>query len=777
MTDGRLAIPAGAGWALLAIVLGVPAALPWVAGGCWVLAGTTVVLFCLSGARQGWRSLLGLVALSGVVAALMLTAASVGAIGRWPPALVDAIGTGAVVHGVGVTTQAAEPGQGRFTATLIEGMVGGQDFQGAVPVVVFGTVIDSAGIGATLRMAGTLGSADPAGSAAFLFFLDDDASVESAPPKLLEAAGGLRDGLRQTATSLPGNGGDLLPGLAIGDTSAVSTSLDVAMKASALSHLTAVSGANCAVIIALVVLGGAAIGAPRSVRISAALGVLAAFVVLVTPEPSVLRAAVMASLVLAGLLSGRPVRGLPVLGLAVTVLLTIDPWLARNYGFVLSVCATAGLLLLAAPMARRLSRWLPMPLAVLVSVPAAAQLACQPVLITLTPTIPTYGVVANILAAPAAPIATVLGLLACVTIPLFPAVGLLLAQIAWLPSAWIAAVASFFESMPGASLPWLAGAWGVALAVLFGVLGVVAWNLPPGRLRRLVAACLALAVTVYAGAAGGEQLRRRLAPPVDWAIAACDVGQGDAMLVRSLDQVALIDTGPDPGRLEFCLSTLGADRIDLLVLTHFDLDHVGGVDAVLGRVDNVIVGPSAGAGDDRIVEELAGSGAVVDQVARGDSGTLGDLGWRVLWPPPRGAGVEPGNDASVAVAFTPVAQCVSGCVSSIFLGDLGAEPQSRMSGAVVLGEVDVVKVSHHGSRDQDAHLYERLRARVGLIGVGADNDYGHPTKQTLNLLESTGTQAVRTDRSGLALISLRDHELLLWTERAGTDSEGVGSPE
>jgi competence protein ComEC len=249
------------------------------------------------------------------------------------------------------------------------------------------------------------------------------------------------------------------------------------------------------------------------------------------------------------------------------------------------------------------------------------------------------------------------------------------------------------------------------------------------------------------------------------------------MLVRSLEQVALIDTGPDPGRLEFCLSTLGVNRIDLLVLTHFDLDHVGGVDAVSGRVDNVLVGPSAGEGDDRIVEVLADGGAVVDQVARGDSGVLGDLGWRVLWPPQRGAGVEPGNDASVAVAFTPDAQCAGGCVASIFLGDLGAESQSRMSGAVALGEVDVVKVSHHGSRDQDAHLYERLRARVGLIGVGADNDYGHPTEQTLNLLKSTGTEAVRTDRSGLALISLRDGELLLWTERTGTDSDGVGAPE
>jgi competence protein ComEC len=775
-TDGRLAVPAAVGWAALATTIGWPNALPWVAGGSWLLA----VLLLAAGARgpDGRRSILRIAALCCVVAALMLTSASTAGGGRWPQQLRDAVGTGAVFRGVAVTTQAADIGDGRFAATLTAGTVAGQEFRGSVPVLVFGAVEERIGLGTEVRLTGSLGMADAAGTVAYLFFLDDTATVVREPPWLLGAAGELRDGFREVAMSLPGDGGDLLPGLAIGDTSAVTGPLDSAMKASSLSHLTAVSGANCAVIIALVVLCGAAVGLPRLVRAGAALVVLVGFVVLVTPEPSVLRAAVMASLVLAGAVSGRPARGLPVLALAVTVLLAMDPWLARDFGFVLSVCATAGLLLLAAPIARGLSRWLPLPLALLVAVPAAAQLACQPVLILLTPTIPTFGVLANILAAPAAPIATVLGLLACVTIPALPLVGTVLAQVAWLPSAWIATVASFFSSLPGARLPWLAGAWGVALAVLMGGLALLVWLLPAEpsrRWRRVASACLLLAITAYAGTAGGEQLRRRLTPPADWVIAACDVGQGDAVLVRSRDRVTLIDTGPDPALLDYCLSTLGLARIDVLVLTHFDLDHVGGASAVTGRVGSVLVGPSAGEEDDRVVQELADAGALVEQVARGNSGRLGDLAWTVLWPPRKPAGVVPGNDASVTVAFAPVAECADGCVSGVFLGDLGEESQSRLRAAGGLREVDVVKVSHHGSRDQDGALYETLRARVGLIGVGSDNDYGHPTDQTLNLLQATGTQVVRTDRSGMALLSLRDGELHLWTERSSAGSSGSGS--
>jgi len=362
-------------------------------------------------------------------------------------------------------------------------------------------------------------------------------------------------------------------------------------------------------------------------------------------------------------------------------------------------------------------------------------------------------------------VATVLGLVACVIIPVVPWLGALVAQLAWVPSAWIAAVSTFFSGLPGASLPWLEGGVGVLVAIAVMALMLLVLFLPAHRRLRVAAiAMLLLVIAGYAGTAGGEQLRRRLSPPPDWALAACDVGQGDAVLVRSGGRVALVDTGPDPGLLDECLSVLGVSRIDLLVLTHFDLDHVGGVDAVAGQVSQVLVGPSAGVDDDRVVQRLADSGSAVTQVSRGDGGSLGGLEWHVLWPPRKAAGFEPGNDSSVAIELVPAAGCQTGCFSGAFLGDLGEEAQGRMLTGVSIDEVDVVKVSHHGSRDQSTRLYERLQATVGIIGVGADNTYGHPTQQTLDLLASTGAYVVRTDRSGLALLSMRDGSLHLWTE-------------
>src|SRR5690606_33857362 len=256
-----------------------------------------------------------------------------------------------------------------------------------------------------------------------------------------------------------------------------------------------------------------------------------------------------------------------------------------------------------------------------------------------TPTLPAYGVVANILAARAAPVAAVLGLVACMIIPAVPWLGTLVAQMAWLPSAWIAAVSTFFSGLPWASLPWLEGGWGVLVALVIGTLMLLVLFLPAQKRLRVAAfACLLLVVSGYVGTVGGEQLRRRLSPPPDWVVAACDVGQGDAVLVRNAGYVALVDTGPEPAVLDECLSTLGVSRIDLLVLTHFDLDHVGGVDAVTGRVGQALVGPSAGSDDDRIVQRLADAGSAVTQVSRGDTGSLGELEWQVLWPPRQPAG-------------------------------------------------------------------------------------------------------------------------------------------
>ena len=744
--DLRLALPAACAWIAAAVLIGMPQfALP-----------ALIVAWLAAGALALFRPQIAL-----VLAAVALCCSSVALQqpARQHPALLEAAEHGRTLVLHATTTETIMPGQGSFEVSVTASTGHSTEAQlGAVPVFVFGEgPAQRVGIGSVVELTGTLTVAEPGDDRAFLLFPTGPPTLVANPPWYLDWANALRSSFLAATATLPGEGGDLLAGLAIGDTSAVADDLDTAMKSSSLSHLTAVSGANCAVVIGLIMLAGGALGLPRWARITASVVVLVAFVVLVTPEPSVLRAAVMAALVLVTLASGRPVRGLPVLAVATLGLLVIDPWLARNFGFVLSVLATGGLLLLAGPLAAAFARWMPRWLSLVIAVPLAAQLACQPVIILLNASIPTYGVVANVLAAPAAPVATVVGLAACILLVLVPPLGLLLCQLAWLPSAWIAAVAQFFAAAPGSQLPWPAGPLGVALLVMVGAVAVAALRF------RWAVGVLGLGIVVYAGVIGGAHLAQQLGRPPDWQVAGCDVGQGDAFVVRSQGQVALIDTGPEPAPLTRCLDTLGISRIDLLVLTHFDLDHVGGVDAVVGRADRVLVGPSDGGAADRIVADLLAGGAAVQQASRGLDGDLGDYRWNVLWPPQRLPGIEPGNDASVTLEFEPVGQCASGCVSSLFLGDLGEQAQSR----VAVAAVDIVKVAHHGSSDQSERLYERADAVVGLIGVGADNGYGHPTDRLLDMLARAGTTALRTDEDGLLLVSPGEAPgtVSVWTER------------
>lgn len=523
-------------------------------------------------------------------------------------------------------------------------------------------------------------------------------------------------------------------------------------------------------------------------RVVLAVVALAAFVVLVTPEPSVIRAATMAAAGMLSILVGRPSAGAGILALCVAALLIVDPWLASTPGFALSAVASGALILLAPALANGIARWLPRPLALAIAVPLAAQLACAPVIALFAEQQSLVSVVANLLAEPAAPLATVIGLLACLAAPV-PVVADLLAASAWLPSAWIATVARVTAGLPAAQVLLPAGLGSAALVALVSVaIAVVccrggprvrevartdvatasvragrAWT--PGAVltaaRRVAAGVLIVVASVGASRALIDGPLASLATPHGWAIAACDVGQGDAVLVRSQDAVALIDTGPDPTALDACLRSLSIDHIDLLVLTHFDADHIGGAAVLEGRVGTVLHGPPADDADARVLAGLAQAGAALREVGVGDRGALGGAAWRVLWPLPRSAAFPPGNDASVVTEFAG-----GGVPRALFLGDLSAAPQRALLRSTSLTGYDVVKVAHHGSADQEPALYDAVQPRVALITVGADNDYGHPRRETLDLLSALGTQVYRTDRDGRTLLAVEDDVLRVWTDVA-----------
>ena len=647
----------------------------------------------------------------------------------------------------------------RFDALLRSISVGQDRHPSSAPILVR-TAERPPGLdlGARVHLVATAFPAED-GDRAVLVATASETEVIRAPSGPFAVAATLRNGLVDAVDGLPEPGAGLVPGLAVGDTSAVDADLDAQMKAASLSHLTAVSGANCALVVGIAFGAAALCGARRGVRVGAGVTALIAFVVLVSPEPSVVRAATMAATAMLGVLLGRVGAGMSVLCVSVCILLILDPWLAGSLGFALSAAATASLLLFAGPLADGMGRWLPTPLALAMAVPLAAQLACGPLLVLIEPTVPLAGVLANLLAAPAAPAATVIGLLACLALPV-PVLAHGLAALAWVPAAWIAATADVAAAIPGNAMPWLEGLPGLlTLAVSSAALGIL---LAARRGRLRVAAAVISAITlvgcVVAGP-GGDIIARVRIPP-EWSIAACDVGQGDAVLIRDSGQVMLVDTGPDPGLLRDCLARFGIDRLDVVVLTHFDLDHRGGADAVLGRTGLLLHGPTAAVEDEGLVSAFTAAGAQVQLVSAGQHGTVGECRWAALWPRPRDPVYPVGNDASVIVEVT-------GCRTPdvLLLGDLSAQAQRSLAASGAVSRAySVVKVAHHGSADQDAALYEQLDARLAIVTVG-ENTYGHPRREILDLLRDEQAAIARTDDSGDVAVWQDGDVLRMWRSR------------
>lgn len=557
----------------------------------------------------------------------------------------------------------------------------------------------------------------------------------------------------------------LVAGLAIGERGLISQTLSENMKELSLTHLVAVSGANLAIVAAAVFMLASVTGVSRFWRFFLAYLAIALYILLVGPESSVLRAGAMAAFVMASWWLGRKVNPLIPLSWAVILLLLIDPALAVDFGFALSVFATLGLLILAAALHLRLEPRLGTWLSLGVSASLAAQLYTMPVLLALQPSIPLYSVLANLaVEAVVAPV-TVLGILAVIATPVLPQLTSLLTWFASLGTWWIEVVSNQLAQLPMTRIPMLPGDLGIFFTVLLviGVSLVLVSKSPNLRMLGFVFAALFLVPIGWVA----SDLVRHSNFHQGWQVLNCDVGQGDALLLRDGGEVALIDVGREDAPIDNCLDDLGIRHIDLLVLTHFDADHVGGIAGALeGR--SVGLALLSGFDDDRplvklVSDVLSVSAQRVEIGFSGVTGSLGSASWRVLAPSFAANEAEDSNDASVVVLFEMTGFNV------LTLGDLGERGQLRLVRNYwpVLFELRqmplILKVAHHGSKDQSNELHELVQPDVALISVGKDNDYGHPSRNLLAILADAKARTLRTDLLGPISIRVEAGKLVAAT--------------
>lgn len=507
----------------------------------------------------------------------------------------------------------------------------------------------------------------------------------------------------------------LLRGFLIGDTTDLGSADLDSLRRAGLTHFVAVSGSNVALVLGAWWLVIGPLGAGNRIRAITGLAVLAVFVVATRWESSVIRAATMAGLVLGGRAVGVAIDAWAALGGAVTILLVASGDLAYDIGFQLSVVATAGVLFGAGMWRDRRPRLVFGLLAATLS----AQAAVAPLLLLHFGSVPLLSPIANLAAAPLVTLATALS-----------GAGVLTGWRLLLDLAGAVAGAVLETARVAGEWPQLnaAAATGVA-----GVLAV-AW----ATRRRWVLFATLITIAVLA------TMPSR--PPPDPTLVALDIGQGDAVLLLDPSgAVVLMDGGRDPLVLRDALRRHGVDRIDLVVASHGDADHVGGL---VDIVDFVQVGyvwypEYAETGDllDELITDAGQAGIPVDAVRAGDGATVGEFAIEVLGPLRRYA---TDNDGSVVLRAT------AGMRSALLPGDLGAVGQSDL-GPV---DTDVMLVPHHGAATTDLEWLADTVGEIAIVSVGP-NTYGHPHPDVIDTLQQAGAEVLTTWDRGDISISLR----------------------
>ncbi|WP_043824236.1 ComEC/Rec2 family competence protein [Rhodococcus opacus] len=297
--------------------------------------------------------------------------------------------------------------------------------------------------------------------------------VEAGPtPAHQRWAGAVRTRFAAAAAVLPAAEAGLLPGLVVGDTSALPREVKDDFTATGLTHLTAVSGTNVSILLGavLLVVRGVGLG-PRAGAALAAVALIA-FVVVARPSPSVLRAAAMGSVALLALVTGRRKQAMPALAAGVIALLVWAPELAVNFGFVLSATATAGLILIAPVWVDALvGRGWPRAVAETVAVSVAAFAVTAPIVAAMAGTVSLVSICANILVAPVIGVITVTGAVTALIAGISVPVAEVVVRLTQWPLWWLVTVAERGARIPAASVPVPSGPTG-AVVVLGAALAI-----------------------------------------------------------------------------------------------------------------------------------------------------------------------------------------------------------------------------------------------------------------------------------------------------------------
>jgi competence protein ComEC len=523
----------------------------------------------------------------------------------------------------------------------------------------------------------------------------------------------------------------LIRALVLGQSWTLPTSWRRGLQASGLSHLVALSGLHVGLLAGLIL--ALSSGLRARIRIGLLVLLVPGYLFFVGPRPALMRAcAMLLSLCLAAALRRPPLPGNTLVAVA-AAMLAAEPALITDLGFRLTFSATAGILVLSPRLEgrwRRLPTWLKGPLSVTVGAQLGTVPWAVPAFHLLTPLSPLW----NLLALPWTGVALGWGVLwACLAIasPGAATCALPLADLLALPFVGVASLP------PTVTRPWIVD-WNFlettfASVLLFGVLT-----------RRLRWLALAGLVALTAGAGG--QLPNDAAEMIVF-----DVGQGESILLRDSSHGVLVDGGgwrrADIGSrvLLPALASQGVHALDALVVSHPDLDHCGGLVQIASFFPVREVWSAPGWKAEGCVADLITlPGVEIHPLWAGESRTVGLWNLQVLNPSPGARGGQ--NDHSLVLLGT------AGGRRFLLTGDIEASAEARLLQAYPeeLGDVDVLKLAHHGSRTSSTvEWLDRTDPSLAVVSAGLDNRYGHPSPTVVGRLAERRIRLLRSDLQGL----------------------------
>lgn len=532
--------------------------------------------------------------------------------------------------------------------------------------------------------------------------------------------------------------GVLLSGMVLGGSSRLDEETRELFTDNGLAHLLSVSGTHLVLLTSLLSLLLRPV--PRRFQRLLIIAFLTVYALLCGLRPPVLRALAMSSVLLFG---GSGAERGRLLCLTAAGLLCCRPLWLLDIGFQLSFAAAAGLILLLPACQRVLPELLPEPIREALAVTLAAQLAVLPLEVYYFHQLSLVSLVSNLVLVPVLELAAQLALIGA----LLPIFGVYLLQAAGWLVAQVLVQAKFFAGLPYSTLAVgelpaycvvIYYAW---LALFADFAWLQFWR---NAERKLAILCCLL---ILSGTMLYQQQRS-----VPLACYFLDVGQGDcAVIVTPSQQVAVIDTG---GLKNFStgsriiapfLRSLGKQKIDVLVLSHYDFDHVGGAVDFLRQV--------------RVKKILLPNEKLTDESADMQQKILAQAKAQGTQVCVAHSGEQFGLDAGVALAMVDVPQqAVAGNEAStlaalvsergrvLFTGDMG---EARERELVLPERYDVLKAGHHGSRYSSSPAFlQQVQPQLTIFSCGKGNHYGHPHEETLERLRAVGSAVARTDELG-----------------------------